>query len=220
MNYDLLREVIEKLADYEANNPHLPSNLESFVQWLNQENLKNNSVTQLPQNMPIAIPTEHIEGEISRLVAMLYRYAKVYMKKAIDNSPLQTIDEFGYLAGLMRENGMSKMTLIERNVHEKTTGMEIIKRLLKEGLISQESSIEDKRSKLLFITQKGQTAFLGVLQQMFQAGSIINGNLTADEKIVLWQLLYKLEQFHQPIFLYEKEKSLYDIFLYWKNTKK
>jgi MarR family transcriptional regulator, lower aerobic nicotinate degradation pathway regulator len=222
MNYKLLMQLIEKLADYEQKTENLQeSKIEDFAGWLLAEvNAKNKFATTKPilnaieevnleinKNIPI-------ESEISRLVAMMYRYAKIYIKKAIENSGLQTIDEFGYLAGtdMTGSTGISKTDLIAINIHEKTTGTEILKRLLKEGLLRQEDSQEDKRSKLLFITDKGRETFFGVLGNMHKAGLLINGNLTSNEKETLLALLVKLRDFHHPIFLEERENSLETLF--------
>jgi hypothetical protein len=40
-------------------------------------------------------------------------------------------EEFTYLYRLMDEETLTKMQLVERNAHEKQTGIEIIKRMVK-----------------------------------------------------------------------------------------
>ena len=52
----------------------------------------------------------------------MYRYARNYSKKALEKTPLQTIDEFTYL-GVLMQSPMTKTQLINRHVQEKTTGM-------------------------------------------------------------------------------------------------
>jgi DNA-binding MarR family transcriptional regulator len=218
MNYKLLMQLIEKLADYEQKTKDLQkANIEDFASWLLAEvNAENECATTEPiikasnqANAEIKkkIP---IESEISSLFGLMGRYAKIYIKKAIENSGLQTVDEFSYLASLdlSGKTGINKTDLIIRNIHEKTTGTEILKRLLKEELLRQEDSQEDKRSKLLFITNKGRETFFGVLGNMHKAGLLINGNLTSKEKETLLSLLIKLRNFHHPIFLGERENSL------------
>lgn len=227
MNYKLLVQLIEKLEKYEGEMTQ-EAKIENFATWLASDLCaKENTEKQEQQNLmgvPQMVKVENhfnkeeqklvpIEAEISRLVAMMYRYAKIYIKKAIENSALQTIDEFGYLAGtdMTGQTGISKTDLIARNIHEKTTGTEILKRLLKEGLLRQEDSQEDKRSKLLFITDKGRETFFGVLGKMHYAGLLINGNLTATEKKTLLALLIKLNDFHNPIFMENKENDLEEL---------
>jgi DNA-binding MarR family transcriptional regulator len=221
MNYKLLMQLIEKLADYEQKTKDLQeANIEDFAGWLLAESGAKNEVAtieptvkasnqanaEIKRNIPI-------ESEISSLLGLMGRYAKMYIKKAIENSGLQTIDEFSYLANvdLSGKTGINKTDLIIRNIHEKTTGTEILKRLLKEELLRQEDSQEDRRSKLLFITNKGRETFFGVLGNMHKAGLLINGNLTSKEKETLLSLLIKLRNFHHPIFLESRENNLEEL---------
>jgi MarR family transcriptional regulator, lower aerobic nicotinate degradation pathway regulator len=92
---------------------------------------------------------------------------------------------------------MTKIQLIEENIHEKSTGMEILKRLLKLELIQQADNEEDRRSKWVFISEKGATAMAAIQQQMYALTTTISGNLNATELQQLNQLLQKLDLFHQ-----------------------
>ena len=94
------------------------------------------------------------------------------------------------------------------NIHEKTTGMEVIKRLLNNDLIVQTDDATDRRSKRLSITEKGKGALFGTFDEMRKASLIIAGNLNAVEKMQLLHLLQKLHFFHKPLFLNERGKSL------------
>ena len=103
---------------------------------------------------------------------------------------------------------MTKIQLIEKNVHEKPTGLEVIKRLLKHGLADERNDENDKRSKRVFLTDKGKALFFATIEQMNKVALIVSGNLTADEKKQLHTLLKKLQDFHDPIYLSNKEISI------------
>jgi MarR family transcriptional regulator, lower aerobic nicotinate degradation pathway regulator len=106
---------------------------------------------------------------------------------------------------------MTKMQLIEKNIHEKPTGLEVIKRLLKNKIIGERDNDEDKRSKRVFLTEKGKGIFFQTLSQMGEVSKIISGKLTASEKIQLFTLLKKLDDFHNPIFLEHRHKSINEL---------
>ncbi len=94
------------------------------------------------------------------------------------------------------------------NIHEKTTGMEVIKRLLNNGLVEQTDDQNDRRSKRLLITAKGMGVLLGTFEEMRKASLIIAGTLNEVEKMQLLHLLQKLHFFHKPLFINERETGL------------
>ena len=93
-------------------------------------------------------------------------------------------------------------------MQEKPTGIEVIKRLLKHDLINERNDENDKRSKRVFLTDKGKELFFATVKQLNKVALIVSGDLTKDEKKQLRTLLKKLEDFHNPIYLSHKEISI------------
>ncbi|WP_028524352.1 MarR family winged helix-turn-helix transcriptional regulator [Runella limosa] len=204
MNYALLQELIGHLANYEAQrSPLQRKDMEGFVAYLNQQVFAKSSDPELKFENG-----ETVEVLLSQLVAFLYRYAKGYIKKALDSAHLITIDDFSYLAGIWQTGGCTKTEIIDMNIHEKTTGMEVIKRLLNNGLIEQTDDPKDRRSKRLLITGKGMGVLFGTFEEMRKASLIIAGTLNEAEKMQLLHLLQKLHFFHKPLFLNERDTGL------------
>lgn len=154
---------------------------------------------------------ERKETSIAVLVTYLYRYAKLYTKKALQGALIQSPDEFSFLIVLLTHDSLSKTELINKNVHEKTTGMEIIKRLIRMGLITQFDNDEDKRSQRVAITEKGRLTIFSILDRMEDVSRIVSGNLSDLEKNTLKQLLEKLDHFHYDIFINERQADLSEI---------
>ena len=205
MNYTVLQEIISNLETLEKEKGTKPVKIEDFVLFLNQKYLADNVSQQAPL---FANQSETVENSISQLVGFLYRYAKGYIKKALEESTILTIADFGYLATVWQQGDLTKTQVIDKNIHEKNTGMEIIKRLITNGLLEQYEDLKDKRSKRLKITESGQAELLKSFDNMFKVSQIIAGKLTATEKIQLYYLLNKLHDFHNPIFLQEKETGI------------
>jgi MarR family transcriptional regulator, lower aerobic nicotinate degradation pathway regulator len=207
MNYQLLQQLLEHLQKFEDQNPDLSAHqsLAKFAGFLNQQVVQPAPIMAFASNENH--PDETLEAWLSQLLAFNYRYAKVYIKQALDQSGFISLDDFGYLAGIWRKNGCTKTEIIELNIHEKTTGMEIIRRLLHRELIVQEENPNDRRSKILRITPKGLETFRGSLESMHRASIQIAGNLDETEKVQLFYLLQKLHQHHNPIFLGDKKRE-------------
>ena len=213
--YLLIKQLIDKVADYEkvlASADEM--SLEGFSNFINHP-----KVTSYLQKRNLSGPLElevqkrgnKQETTIAMLVTFIYRYAKLYAKKVLQDSSISTLDDFSYLIMLLTYESLSKSELIQKNVHEKTTGMEIIKRLIKQNLINQFDDEVDKRSQRVAITEEGKQAIFSILHRLEDVSTIMTGNLTELEKNSLNTILKKLDHFHFDIFINYRNKSLPEI---------
>lgn len=203
MEFGLIKDIIQLAEDFDNQNINqtYSSNLEGFKNWIIDENFNNdNSIVEEPiwegkENGRSA------ESIISTLFVHVNRYAKTYSKSAIANSDFHTQEEFSYLINLKAFGSMTKMELIKKNIQDKSSGILIINRLIKQGWIEQTNSEIDRRSKLLRITDNGKSALENQMGKIRNASQIVAGNLNQSEKMNLIQILTKLDNFHKPIFL-------------------
>ena len=150
-------------------------------------------------------------SDISILIVLMNRYAKWYMKKVLRDSHLQTPDEFSFLITLMTYDSLSKSELITKQVMEKTSGTEVIRRLIKRGLIVESPDNNDKRSIRVSITQSGSEEVNRLLPLMSKVTKIVVGNLSTEEINTLSYLLKKLDYFHNDIYNNKRGLALSDI---------
>jgi DNA-binding MarR family transcriptional regulator len=143
----------------------------------------------------------------------------MYTKKALKESNIKTVDEFSFLITLMTHNEMTKQELINLQIMEKTSGIEIINRLIRQEFIEQFDDEKDKRSKLLRITETGRRELMMILPRMNMVSKIVVGTLTKEEQNILTYLLRKLDHFHNDIYIHDKEKELEMIVLKTKNPR-
>lgn len=133
-------------------------------------------------------------------VYFMYKYALFYSRKIFKNSHIYSLDDFSFLASLLPDKKLKKADVIRKNISEKSSGSEVLKRLLKQKLIKESNNPDDKRSKLLELTSEGLNEINAVRSQMYNMGSLINGDLTEEEKVAMLAMLSKLHNFHNPIF--------------------
>jgi DNA-binding MarR family transcriptional regulator len=149
--------------------------------------------------------------DISILIVLMNRYAKWYIKKVLRDSLLKTPDEFSFLISLMTYDSLNKSELISKQIMEKTSGTEVINRLVKRGMIFETADQNDKRSIRVSITNSGREEILRILPLMRKVTEIVVGNLSAEEINTLSYLLKKLDYFHNDIYLNKREYPLNDI---------
>lgn len=212
-DYLFIQALLEKARAYRKFGG--AANLSEFSSWLSEE------FSEVQVGLPFLFPGESIESATSKYIIYLYRYAKGYGKKLLKNTSLSSIDDVPYLLMLLFSGPSTKMELIQANVHEKTTGMEILNRLLRLGLVEQHFNPDDKRSRKLSISPEGQKITLQLMSGMDTLSAIVSGNLLPKERINFLKMLHKLNDFHLQLHQDAKEKSLTEIeSVYIKTSKK
>lgn len=194
----ILLQLIEELEQFEhtLSEDETPE-MNDFIAYLSRsENTE--------QNFPT-------EVEIAQHVSLLHRYSKFYIKKVLKDSPMQTMDEYTYLIPLIHYESLSKTELNNMNAMEKTSGNEIINRLLKKKLIAQRRDELDKRSMRVFITDKGRNELIRIFPDLQKSATLLSVNLSTRQQAVLASYLKEVSRFHRNIFLNGKDKTLDEI---------
>lgn len=196
--FDLLKEMMLLIDDYEkAGKTEMQT--EQFILWLNEQILGISPKTSVKENEQNSEAVS--EWRISYYISLLNKYAKIYVKKALKGSSILSLDDFGFLITLCFEGSKTKTELIQSNISEVSSGMEMIKRMERNGLIKSFKDEADKRAIRIEATPKGQQTLGQLMAKMQEATNIIAGNLTVSERLHLLTLLNKLHQFHNPIYL-------------------
>lgn len=215
--FELLSALIEKLEDYESSQTDKDAlSVEGFIRSIQQgpdlESLKNTVIG--PSNPALRNHPHHIENNIERVIAqhllVLNRYVKFYSKIAFADRRIKTLEEFSMLITVMHRQAITKSDLIRMNVIEKSSGIEIINRMIKSGLLMQVANPDDLRSHLVKLTEAGQMELYQVFGKMDTLGIIAAGELSVAEKEQLAVLLKKLDHFHYENYHNKSLKSLED----------
>ena len=201
MKYDTLKNIVNLLEEFEADNfsgKTYPNDIEGFKRWI-VANYKGDVINNEP-DWEGKENGRSPESVINTLIVHMNRYAKSYSKSALFGSDFSTQEDFIYLINLKAFVEMTKMDLIKKNVHEKPAGMQVINRLIAQGWVDQTDSETDKRSKVLKISNKGIQILEKQMDKIRKATEIVTGDLTHNEKMELIRLLNKLNDFHQQIY--------------------
>ncbi len=207
--YTLIKELLKWVETYEEEKESSEMELIPFNLWLNRK-------------LSFAQPDFfHHRGEytddsssgviLTMLIGFLFRYAKLYIKKALEDTPLSTLDEFSFMASLGNYDSLTKSELINQNIVEFTSGIEIIKRLVRQELIEEFADPNDRGSKRVKLTDKGREAMAQVLVPMNQVAQIVEADITPEEMSTIVPILYRLNDFHAVIHLKDRKSPIEDI---------
>lgn len=215
--YELIKTLIERVEKYEneqidKNNLSLSGYLNSFSSEENASNYKNSFVTdyEIPEEDKGNHRENSIERVISQHLLFLSRYIKYYSKHVFENSRIKTLEEFSMLIMVMQHTSISKSELIKRNIFDKSSGIEMINRLIKTGLLTQESNPNDLRGQLINLTMMGKITLFESFEKMEMLGNIATGELSKSEKYEFARMLKKLDHFHYDNYTKKGNKELTD----------
>ncbi len=215
MKKEIVFEILEHLHTFESNfKGKTPYTLNDFVGYLttqtgaNELEMRNDAGNKEPFLKELR---DESNSDISILITLMFRYAKGYIKKALENSLIQTVDEFAFLITLMTFDSLTKTELINKQVMERTSGVEVIKRLLSQKMITEFADENDKRSVRVAITENGKMEIMSVLPEMSKVSRIVVGNLSTAEIKTLSYILKKLDFYHNDIFMNKRTFTLKQI---------
>jgi DNA-binding MarR family transcriptional regulator len=184
--------------------------LSNFAQWLTQREqeqvIKTTSDMQLEEYFNKNTDEYSYSFQSSEAAFLIWRLSKFirhYVKPILTDKGLSSQDDFAILAHIDYLKTCSKKEAVEANIIEPTTGIEIIKRLVKQKLILEKENKEDKRQKLVSLTKKGQD-LLKEIYIGFSGIQDVLADMKTDERLSLISVLKKLDNFHTSNI---KEKS-------------
>ena len=207
-----LVKVIELWEKFSSDNKG--SSVEQFSMWLVnnfQKNTgvhKNNSPSASRDNQKLTGADdpdfEKFDGKQKTsmqgayFVSRMNQYVSFYTKPLVKKYGLHSIDDFLYLQNVKFFANITKTKACELMLHEVTTGVDIIKRLLSNEFLIEEINPVDKREKLLKISAKGEDVINSLYMDFFKIPDTL-GNLGDDERQTLLSWLHELDKHHNEI---------------------
>ena len=189
-----------------------------FAQWMVLQNADNQKEVESKDAGTLMRRVGNRRSNLSFFLVRLRKFAGHYLKHVFDDTPFSGVDDFSFLGTLMYEGPMRKIDVIKANATDGPTGMDIIKRLIKNELVETERHPEDRRAVLVKATVKGRMAFLGVLPALEAAGRVIEAELPDTELDVLLDILDRMDKYHSKIF--HEADTLDPQVLLYERTKK
>lgn len=207
MDYTLLANMLPYLEAFEK--AEQSNSATEFIAWL-QKAPSLETASSRSTSTAISMDSS-IDIQIIHLVALSHKYVRFLYKKGFKQSLLQTTEDFGFLASLYHFGDLRKNELIQANTSEFTSGMEVIRRLERNGLIESFLDEEDRRARRVKLTKNGLAVFHRALPTLKNISNIATAPLDSSEKKRLLELLHKLNDFHNPIFHEGKDSDLTEI---------
>jgi DNA-binding MarR family transcriptional regulator len=136
----------------------------------------------------------------------------VYMRTALKETPLPSIESIMFCAALNSLGESRKTDIVNYAMMEISTGTDILNRLIKKDFIHERIDPKDKRSKLLKLTAAGATALKKCFKKAAMARELFLKDLSDDDKKIVTQILYPLQEKHSRLSIENKKKTIEEIY--------
>lgn len=180
-------ELLNLWASYEEQNPK--ADIAQFCQaYLVSQEPKTNPATFWHSPVP--------PDQVSLLIKLMGRITKLHTLQSIaafKECGLNSFEEFLYLSSVAYMANPKKTDVISAHFNELSSGLLILDRLKKAGLIQEQGDELDKRTKRLTITNKGQTQLEACYRKLKEVNELCFGELAEEQVDLCVHLLQPVE---------------------------
>ena len=140
------------------------------------------------------------------------KYHMVYSNKALEDTGLDQIEEFGILVTIFNQVNPIKSEAIYNNIIELSSGTNMLIRLKKRGLVDEYPDTDDKRVKRLRLTPKGEATIKVAKDRVLKVAKMMMHGLSDEDKQLCIQLLNPINDRFDGMFQKQKNKTFEEIF--------
>lgn len=152
------------------------------------------------------------DGLLLKIIGRISKLNMLYANLALKGTDLNQIEEFGMLITIKQEKNPKKTEVIYANLFELSSGTDMLARLKKRGLIKEYDDKDDKRSKRIELTAKGEKVVEVCFEKIKNNARMIMHTLSEDDKELCIQLLKNVEIKFSALWPQHKTKTHEEVF--------
>jgi DNA-binding MarR family transcriptional regulator len=153
-----------------------------------------------------------IDGLLLKIMGRIHKLNMNYANIALKGTGLHQIEEMGMLLTIKQEKNPRKTEVIYANLFELSSGTDMLTRLKQRGLIKEYDDQEDKRSKRLELTAKGEKVVDLCKEKIAKNATMLLLDLSQDDKELCIQLLKNVEIKFSALWSKHKGKEFEEIY--------
>lgn len=199
-------ELVNHWAKFEEQHPN--GSIEDFCRHY----LAHQQHKEPPGKLVGGVVPAHNSGLLLKIIGRISKLTMAYANLALKDSGLNQIEEFGILQTIRREKNPKKTEVIYANLFELSSGTDMLNRLIDRGLIKEYADKEDKRSKRIELTPKGQKVAAACLGRVEKNATLLLHDLNDNDKALCIQLLKGVEIKFSSLWQKHKGKEFDEIF--------
>jgi DNA-binding MarR family transcriptional regulator len=214
--YTCIKELIDLFGDYEGSNRN--PDLLDFAYWMiNHFQNDSESTIKIPAKSlgnKITSPSRNQFDDQMRFLeatARISRYHEFYVRKYLKDLVINTRLEFLFLQSVHLLGSAKKTDLINMHHLEYTTGMDTIRRLINNSLLTEIQDETDRRIKLLKITDEGREVYEKARKRIKEESSMFFTAMNENKWKKALPVLEDIDDFHNSVYQKHSNKPVAEL---------
>lgn len=217
--YNVIKQLIDFWALYEDEEKG-EHNLLNFSQWIieqiEKETIVNAKIRTRQDKESGSEGLKYLnklepKSRFQEHILRIARLEEFYIRKYLVDLPLNSRLEYLFLFTVDGLEKAKKTDLINIHLVEYTTGMDTIRRLIKNNLLYELPDVQDKRAKLLVLTKEGDSVLKKANRRMEEARSQFLACISPNKWKKALPVLNEIDVFHSDIYLNHYDKPFAEI---------
>lgn len=180
--------LITEWGAFDAKHPE--GSLEDFCRYYLAHQQGSADKEKLPAGRFMPVSTD---GVLMRLIGRIFKLHGIYTTSALEGTGISNMDEYALLNTIMQLGEPRKTEAIYAALQELSTGTDKLNRLKDLGYLNEYADKEDKRSKRLKVTPKGEKVLVICRKRVSQLAHIMLHDMAEDDKRLCFHLLKNVE---------------------------
>jgi DNA-binding MarR family transcriptional regulator len=199
-------ELVTKWAEFEETHPD--GSLDDFCRhYLGSKKENKNSERLFRGDVP---PRSDIV--LAKLIDRIARIHMIYIYMAMKELKIDHFEEFSLLSAIANLDNPRKTEVIYHTINELATGLNLLGAMKKRGYITEHDDPEDKRSKRLKLTPKGDKILKTCYERFSKIPEIIFTEMERDDIELCIQLLKGVEMKFSKLYLQHRNKPFDEVY--------
>src|SRR5690606_13186996 len=199
-------EIVNRWAAFEAEHPG--ADLKDFYRY---ELIKERE-SETDLNFLGGLIPPKANQMLPKVMDRIIKIYMVYTSGLFKSIEIGSFDEFLYLSSIEHLEKPRKTDIINNNFNELSSGLLILERLKKKGLITENEDKTDKRSKLLSLTPNGQKKLIKSYELLDKLNQVIFKDMKPDDMLLCIKLLKPIEMKFASLSLSDKKLNFDEIY--------
>jgi DNA-binding MarR family transcriptional regulator len=199
-------ELVNQWGVFEENHPN--GTIDDFCRHFLIHKREEGKITkEKGELMPVTA-----DSVLMRLLGRIVKLHSIYTVTALEGTGLNQVEEFALLSAIKHLNEPRKTEVIYSCLHELSTGTDMLNRLKKGGFFTESDDHEDRRSKRLKLTTKGEETLMKCHGMVKRLAGMMMHDLSEDDKKLCIQLLKGVEGKFSAMWQGHKGKKFEEIY--------
>ncbi|WP_342329371.1 MarR family winged helix-turn-helix transcriptional regulator [Pedobacter sp. FW305-3-2-15-E-R2A2] len=205
-------ELITAWADYESKNPAA-----SVAEFCSHYLLNSKGLTD---DTPVEVPASDSDAQLASLINQLNAIHVIYAKALLKEIPGIELEWFYFMKEIDQQKEARKSDIVSAVFFEQSTGIDILNRIKKAGLIQERNDPMDKRARLVKLSPQGEKILINLRDLLSKADHMLYQDLAGSNKKMLINLLSDTGKKHNTLISENRHKHLEELITGHQQEKK